>query len=782
MRHLTVGFLLAIFVSACKTSAPVVQQTPPATPAILTLGSKSFTTDDFFQSFTRNQLSADSAQRTDLKEYLGLYTNLKLKVLAAETEGYDTTEAFREEMSTYRKQLAQSYLIDKAFVESLAAEAYQRMQQEVNVSHILIPVPEYALPADTTAAYQKALDLRKQVLAGTDFAQLARTESKDATTAQNGGDLEYITVFSLVYPLETAAYTTPVGAVSQPIRSRFGYHLVKVNSRRPGRARVQVAHILVRMSPGTDEAGQRTALARIETAYARLQKGESFETVSRDVSDDVTSRTNGGVLPVVEPGRWVSAFEDAAYTLTKPGDYSNPVRTNYGWHIIKLIARKGAESYATLAPSLRQRVTTDSRADVLRQATVQRLRDEYAVQENRPVLEMALASADSSLLRGQWRYTEPLNPTLQNKPILTIAGQPYTVNQFFSFVQQRQQPPRNPKMATPESLSATASGSPVVAMNRLFDRFAGDQLIATAEANLDKKSSEFRALMNEIRDGVLLSQVMERNVWERSMADSTSQLQYYEQHKANYTFPERVEATILTTQQDSLLRQATTALNSKTPYQLRLSGAALPFAQNQTTLSETQRENLFEILAVLAQNPDYIIEVTGSHDATERDSVSAGRIRNVVGYLQKNGVSLSRIMEKDYQGARPGVSKEAQRNVTFQYFSNSRNDVIKTINSRNTAQGILGVTLTEGLFAKGDNPYVDALADRKTGTFTLKREGRMASITISRVEPARPQTFAEARGAVINDYQALLEKQWVEKLKQAHPVTVNEAEIQKLVK
>ena len=603
MRHLTVGFLLATFLTACKTAAPVVQQTPPSAPVILTLGSKSFTTDDLFQSFTRNQLSADSAERTDLKEYLGLYTNLKLKVLAAETEGYDTTEAFREEMSTYRKQLAQSYLTDKVLVESLAAEAYQRMQQEVNVAHILIPVPEDAPPTDTLTAYQKALDLRKQVLAGTDFASLARAESKDVTTAQNGGNLGYITAFSLVYPLETAAYTTPVGAVSQPVRSRFGYHLVNVNSHRPGRARVQAAHILVRMSPGTDEAGQKAALARIETAYARLQKGESFETVSRDVSDDVTSRNNGGVLPVVEPGRWVSAFEDAAYALAKPGDYSKPIRTNYGWHIIKLIARKDVETYATLAPSLRQRVTTDSRADVLRQATVQRLRGEYAVQENKPVLEAALAKADSSLMRGQWRYTEPLDPTLQNKPILTLAGQPYTVNQFFSFVQQRQQPPRNPKMTVSKSLSAAASGSPVVAMNRLFDRFVGDQLIAKAETTLDKKSPEFRALMNEIRDGVLLSQVMEQNVWERSMADSTGQRQYYEQHQANYTFPKRVVATILTAQQDTLLTQAISILNSKVPYQLRQSGAALPFAQNQTTLTEAQRENLFEVLGRTGAKP-----------------------------------------------------------------------------------------------------------------------------------------------------------------------------------
>ena len=781
MRHVTVGCLLAIFITACKTTVPVIQQTPPK-PVILTLGSKAFTTDDFFQSFTRNQLSADSTQRTDLKDYLGLYTNLKLKVLAAETQGYDTTEAFREEMNTYRKQLAQSYLTDKVLVESLAAEAYQRMQQEVDVSHILIPVSEDAAPADTLAAYQKALALRTRILAGTDFAQVARTESSDVKTTENGGSLGYLTAFNLTYPLETAAYTTPVGTVSQPVRSPFGYHLLKVNNRRPARSRIQVAHILIRMSPGADEAGQQVALNRIEAAYARLQKGEAFEVVSQAMSDDVTSRTNGGLLPIVETGRWVPAFENAAYALNKPGDYSKPVRTNYGWHIIKLIERKGVDSYETMAPSLHQRVTTDSRADVIRQATVQRLRNAYAVQVNESMLTNVLAKADSSLLRGQWRYAEPLDPTLQNKPILTIAGQPYSVNQFFSFVQQRQQPPRNPKMAAPAGPSPTVSGSPTVAMHRLFDRFVGDKLMAVEESNLDKKSPEFRALLGEIRDGVLLSQVMEQNVWERSMTDSTEQRRYFDQNRTKYTFPERAVATILTARHDSLLTQATTILNEKKPYQLRRSAVALPFAQNQTSLTAAQRENLFEILAVLAQNPDYVIEVTGSHDAAERDSVSAGRIRNVVAYLQKNGVTLSRIIEKDYQGARPGVSKEVQRNVTFQYFSNSRDDVVKIINNQQGAGSLRTVTLDEGTFAKGENPWLDALIDWKTGTSTLKRDGRVASVIISRLESARSQTFAEARGAVINDYQAMLEKRWVEKLRQAYPVTVNETEIQKLVK
>lgn len=790
MRHLTGGFLLALLVAACKTTAPVVQQTPPPKPVILTLGNKPFTTDDFFQSFTKNQLSSDSTQRTDVKGYFDLYTNLKLKVLAAETEGRDTTEAFREEINTYRKQLAQSYLTDKVLVEALTAEAYQHMQEDVNASHILLSVSEDALPADTLKAYQNALALRKQALSGDDFAKLAREHSQDVTTAQNGGNLGYITAFGVVYPLEIAAYTTPVGSISQPVRTRFGYHLIKVNNRRPSRGRVRVAHILVRMSPGADEAGQKMAQDRIDAAYARLQKGESFEQVCREISDDATSKSNGGVLPLSTPDRpWVPAFDDAAFALTKAGEYSKPIRTNYGWHIVKLIERKGLEPYATMAASLRQRVMTDSRAEVLRQSTVQKLRKDYTVQEDKTVLENAVVKADSSLLRGQWRFSEPLDPSLQNKPIVTISGQPYTVNQFFAYVRQRQQPPRNPALVTttnPTTSSAehAVSGSPIVAMQRQFDRFVGDRLIATEEANLDKKSAEFRSLMSDIRDGVLLSQVMEQNVWERSMVDSTGQRQYYEQHKAEYRLPERAITTLVIAQTDSLLKQASSVFSGKPPYQLRRSAAPIAFDRSQTALTPTQRETLFDLLVVLGHNPDYVVEVTGSHDPTERDSVSAGRIRNVVGYLQKNGISLSRIMEKDYQGARPGVSNDAQRNVTFQYFSNAKDDVAKIINSQHPVPAGMppALSITEGAFAQGANPYLDSIDQWKVGTTTLHRDNKAIAVIISRIEPPRTKTFAEARGTVINEYQALLEKQWLAQLRQTYPVKVNEAEIQKLVK
>lgn len=787
MRQLTGGILLALAVTACKTTAPVVQQTP-AQPVLLTLGNKAYTTDDFFQSFTKNQLSSDSAQRTDVKEYFDLYTNLKLKVLAAESQGRDTTEAFREEMSTYRKQLAQSYLTDKVLVESMAAEAYQRMQEEINASHILVAVGEDAAPADTLAAYQKIVAIRKQALAGTDFATLARDNSDDNQTANNGGSLGYFTAFSLIYPLETAAYTTSVGQISQPIRTRFGYHLLKVNDRRPGRGKIQVAHILVRVSPSADKNGQKAAQDKIDAAYDRLQKGESFETVCREVSDDVTSRNNGGLLPVFGVDRQVPAFEQAAYALAKPGDIAKPVQTNYGWHIIKLIDRKGIEPYADLAASLRQRVTTDTRADVLRQSTIQRLKKEYAIQEDKAVVNGALAKADSNLLQGKWRFVEPLDPALQNKTIFTLAGKPVSVNQFFAYVRQKQQPLRNPALPAPETAPAS-KGSPAVAMRRLLDRFEGDQLIATEEANLEKKSPEFRSLLAEIRDGILLSQVMDENVWDRSMTDSTGQRQFYEQNRDKYRFPERAVATIIVAQNDDLLKQARDMVSGRPPYQLRRSAADLLYESNQTALTPKLREGLFDIVATMVRNPSYVVEVSGSHDATEQDSVSAGRIRTVVNYLLKNGIPLNRIAEKDFQGVPPRRTTDApkdpsvQRRVSFQYFSTAKADVAKVLNSK-VQQPVSEplVTITEGIFAEGENPYLDGINGWKEGTTNFNRLGKSVSVTITRIVAPRAKTFAEARGTVINEYQTMLEKQWLAQLRQKYPVKVNEDEIRKLSK
>ncbi|MGM9510126.1 peptidylprolyl isomerase [Larkinella sp. GY13] len=766
------GIVLLCLLAGCKSSAPVVTKAPE--PVILKLGNKSFTTDEFFQSFTKNQINGDSARRTDLREYIDLFTNLKLKVMAAEQEGRDTTEGFREEITTYRKQLAQSYLNDKEVIEHLTAEAYQHLKEEVNVSHILFAVAEDAAPADTLAAYNQALDVRKQLLAGTDFSTAARQYSKDPTAAMNGGNLGYLTAFQVVYPLELAAYATPVGSVSAPVRSRSGYHLVKVLDKRANRGKIHVAHILVRISPsattsGGGDEGQRAAKARIDEAYRRLEKGEPFDMLVKEFSDDRESRNTGGVLPVFGVGQMVQPFEEAAYGLSQPGSYSKPFQTNYGWHIVRLIERQPLESFESMAGALRQKVVTDTRAEVVRQALVQRLRKTYTVTESPDVLAKTLAMADSSLLTGKWKLPATLDAAIEKKPIVLVNKQPYTANEFLETVVRRQQPRKDP------------SSSARVQMERLFRRFVDDKVIEQEEAALEKKYPEFRSLMNDIRDGVLLSQAMEINVWEKSLVDSVGQRAYYDAHKEKYRYDQRAAASILEVPNDDMLKQASEML-AKSPYQLRRSVEELNYGVNQSALTTKQRETLFDLLVLMIKNSDYLVEVSGSADATERDTVSASRIRTVVNFLTANRIPIVRIMEKDYGKFRPGPTtgpgkNEKARRVTFQLFSTSKKDVEKILNAKQPG----AVKLTEGIFAKGANPFLDAVA-WQPGTTTIRRDGKVALIKIDHIDPPRLKTFDEARGAVINDYQGVLEKQWLDRLKQQYPVQMNEEEVRKLAK
>ena len=769
-RRLIGSAFLLWLVTACKTAAPVATTAtlPAPKPVVLTIGdNKVFTSDEFFDSFAKNQLSADSSQRTDIRTYLDLYTNLKLKVLAAEKLGRDTTEAFREEMATYRKQLAQTYLTDKTLAEQLTNEAYQRMQEEIRASHILIPVAEEATPADTLLAYQQVLAVRGRLLSGEPFAAVARQISRDPTVAQNGGDLGYFSAFQTIYPLENVAYSTPVGSLSSPVRTRFGYHLLKVNNRRPSRGKVQVAHILVRLSPSAEPVGMVAAKAKIDEVYAKLQAGESFESLARTYSDDTQSKNVGGKLPPFATGQVALSLEEAAFALATPGSYSPPVQTNYGWHVLKLIERKPLESFTELAPAIRQKVVTDSRAEVIRQAMIQRLSREYKTIENAAVKQASLARADSSLIQGRWRVpavTDPLNA----QTLLTIEGAAgFSTNvpttKFFDYVQQKQLPRAEPGL-TPQLL-----------IEKLYSRFLGDQLLVAEEANLEKKHPEFRNLLAEVRDGVLLSQVMEEKVWERSLTDSTGQKQFYEQNRAKYTYPVRAAATIIDAADEKLLAEMKSRL-ATSPYVLKRSAPDLLFEPNQTALSATGRDALYEVLVAMVKNPGYVLNLTASHDRQERDTTSAGRLHSIVKYLTSNGVQLARINEKELQNARSATGNLARR-VSFTYLTTAKQDVARVL-SGSVANAI---TITEGVFAPGENAYLDELP-WQVGTNTFAKGNRVVQVTINRIEPTRPRTFAEARGAVINAYQTYLERQFMADLRQKYPVQVNENELKRLLK
>jgi peptidyl-prolyl cis-trans isomerase SurA len=754
---LTIGF------SACTTSKPTLPP-PPSEPVILTIGDKKFTTDEFFQSFTKNQFSDDTTKPTSIGEYLQLYTNLKLKVLGAQSEGRDTVASFKEEMASYKKQLAQPYFTDKILIDNLVAEAYERLKQEVRVSHILIPLSPDASPADTLAAYRTTTALRGRILQKEiDFETAAKQYSKDPKSGPVGGDLEsYFTVFKTVYPFETAAYTLPIGQVSDPVRTRAGYHLIKVTDRRPARGRVQVAHILISISPEATEEGKIAAKEKAEKAAALLQQ-EAWEIVCRDYSDDNSTKNNGGVLREFGPSEMVPAFEDMAYSLRTPGEISKPFQSNYGWHIIKLIGSKPVETFAEAAPQIRQKVTTDSRIDLIQAALSKKLKSIYKVTENNSIKESAIAKFDSSLLFGQWKFIEPLASSLDKKTLFQIDNQSFTVNEFYEYVRDMQRP------ALPNS------SIEVVAL-RYYRVFLDKKLVEIEESNLEKKYPDFRSVMTEMRDGVLFSQAMEANVWEPSLTDSLGQKRYWDQNKDKYRYPERAFAKIIVSDSDSLLKRAQESLQSK-PYQLRRKGDDLIFDSKASTLTEKHRQALFDVALTMMNNESYIVEVSSYASAEEADSVSSLRLQNAIKALTNDKVPLIRIIEKDYGKYKPVANDNRNRRVSFQFFSESTKDLEKALNALKIGK----ITISDGTFNKGNNAYLDA-ANWQVGSKMVTVNGKKALVEISKIEPARIKTFAEARGAVINDFQKQLEANWLNQLRQKFGVQVNEEELRKLAK
>ena len=741
----------------CKTTKVV--PTPPP-PVILTIGNQQFKTADFFQSFTKNQFSEDTSKSTSLAEYLELYTNLKLKVTDAQSKGLDTTSGFKEELASYKKQLAQPYLIDKVLIDNLVAEAYQRSKEEIRAAHILVAVPQFASPSDTLSAYRATLAMKGKLQDGEDFAETARRFSKDTLSAKKGGDLGYLTAFSLIYPLENAVYGGQIGEVIGPVRSPSGYHLIKILDRRPSRGKLQVAHILVSMSSSASVEGQKAAQAKIEEAYERIRQGEAFENACREYSDDRTSKFNGGDLPAFGVGSMVTAFEEAAYSLKKVGEVSKPFKTNYGWHIVKLLNQLPIPTFNEMAAPLRLKVPTDSRGELIRESLVVKLRKNYEIDEEKGTRDDVFEKIDTSLVSGHWKI--PKKSELENKVLFKIDNEAFTVNQFYDFLQKNQEP--------------RAKGTSLSVLNQYYFRqFQNKKLVETEEKNLEKKNQEYGALLAEVHDGMLLSEMMEENVWGKSMTDTTAQRKFYNETKASYKYPERAFATILVAENGNVLNQTIEMLDKK-PYQLKRKGSDLLFEPNQTALTQAHREALFEV-AVLMNNENYTVQVSGYSDAKEADSLSNIRIRNAVKSLTNNGITLARLSEKDYQKFYPVEEVARNRRVSFQFFSNSKKDVEKVINGLK----IGSISITEGVYNKGGNNYVDA-AKWKVGTQKLKIDGKYVWIDITKIEPSRIKTYAEARGAVINSLQKKLENEYLTKLRERFPVVRNEEEIKKLTK
>lgn len=517
-------------------------------PVLMTIGNTKVTVSEFENVYHKNNNKESASNDKSLNDYVDLFVNFKLKVKEAEELGLDTVKSFKEELAGYRKQLAQPYLTDKDVNEKLLRETYDRMQEDIHASHILVKVTENALPKDTLEAYNKIMKIRNRILKGENFNKVAAEKgvSDDPSAKDNGGDLGFFTSLQMVYPFESAAYSTKVGDVSMPIRTRYGYHIIKVTERRKAQGEVLVAHIMVKTTPNMTKEDSLNAYTKITEIHNKLKAGSKFEELSQEFSDDKTSAKKGGELPWFGTGKMPLEFEKAAFAIANKGDYSQPMRTKYGWHVIKLVDKRGLASFEDMKNELKAKVTKDSRSQVGRASLIAKVKSEYKFKENPKLVDEFVKVLDSTLFDGRWDVAKAAG---LKKPLFNFNDKIYTQADFANYIASHQS--KRPK--TDYKL----------VLNQFYKQFVEESAVAYEEARLDQKYPEFKALMQEYRDGILLFELTDQKVWSKAVKDSVGSKAFYEKNKTNYMWDERAEATIYTAADDKIAAKVRSLMKKK---------------------------------------------------------------------------------------------------------------------------------------------------------------------------------------------------------------------------
>lgn len=687
-------------------------QTAANDPTLMTVDGQPVSRSEFESIYKKNNKDAPVTKEA-LDEYLDLFINYKLKVRAAEVAGMDTAAKFRTELDGYRAQLARPYLIDRGLNDQLMHEAYARKTEEIRASHILVAAPEDASPEDTAAAWKRIMTLRARVVGGEDFAKVAEGTggSDDPSAKMNGGDLGYFSVLQMVYPFESAAYNTPVGQVSQPVRTKFGYHIIKVTDRRPAQGELKAAHIMIRSVDADSPEKKAAAEAKINEAYKRIKDGElTFADAALTYSDDAATSAKGGELPPFTTGKMIPEFEAKAFALKHDGDMSEPFKTPYGWHIVKRLSYTPPPSYEEAKAELKTKISHDSRAEITRKKFLNNLRTEYhykAFPRNMVAVEKALDTTvfkkgavvmdtllrknaeQKEVVRKGLKYDRSITGTLKDgkmvspysrteekaepspndsvvvrdmqqgwkndhkrnakmtKPVFTIDGRSYSQLDLLDYIEKKQR--REPI----QPLDTYVQNQ--------YNSFVDDQLLAFEDSSLEKKYPDFKMLMKEYRDGILLFELTDQMVWSKAVKDTVGLEHYYELHKAEFLYPVRYDADIYTC--------ANTAVSKQ--------------------------------------------------------------VRNLVKKGKKN------------------------------------EEVIKAVNKTDST----AVRIQSGLYTKEEQPILKELAAPGM-TADMPMDGKVVFANLKQLVQPSPKPLDEARGLVTAAYQDQLEKDWIKDLRSKYPVKV----------
>ena len=425
-----------------------------------------------------------------------------------------------------------------------------------------------------------------------------------------------------------------------------------------------------------------------------------------------------------------------------------------------MLEKRGLPSFEDTEASLKGKVAKDSRSELNKAAFLKRIKTENKFTEIKAAKDLALSKADSSLVKGNFKYTPSgsKDKTLET-PLFTIQDKKYTIKDFYDFVGTNQQQRKNV--------------SPAHYMQTLYDQFVETSLTNYEKANLENKYVDYKMLVKEYRDGILLFQLMDEKVWSKAIEDTTGLKAYFEQNKEKYKWDTRAQATVISAASKDLLSRTEKMLAGGRFEDKKQEPKTLTFENGKDAFTKETQTNLDNLVSALKEDSTLTIEVRGSADSKEtakNKKLAATRAQKVATYLTSKGVAASQVKTV----ANP---KGKTRSVNLTYYSSDPAVLESTLNEKNP----LSVQITSKKFQKGENKALDAI-EWKEGTFPVERDGRYMLIKIEKILPPAYKTLNEARGIATSDYQTYLETQWINDLRQKYPVKVNQSEVDKLVK
>jgi peptidyl-prolyl cis-trans isomerase SurA len=646
LKHIYFLLLGILFASATPVPDPIKEANPPL-DYLLKIDGETSDKEEFLYILNKNrQKDAAPISRTEFEENFELFVDYKLKVKYAMDLGMHKTKAFSDEFSAFKDQLKKPYLLENSLTEGELRKAYSRMQEIVKASHILFQFPQNASKEDSIAVFKMAEKIKAEAEAGADFHQLAVQHSDDPSASSNKGSLGYFTALQMVLPFEEAAYNLKVGEISSPIISDFGYHIIKLEDRRPNPGQLHVSHLLIR-SAGAEE--DQMAFNKINQIHQNLIENPSqWLELVKTYSEDPGSKANKGMIPWFGVGSIVPEFEHAAFSLSKKGDFSAPVKTEYGYHIIRLEGAKPVPPFNEVLPTIKSNILRDSRSNLIKDQVLAMQKAKFKVTENSQLiisLKNAFSSSSGRPVAQLYIKLEVLS-NKGDKLIVRSEWKDATIQDFIAYL-KKEGPSEN------------------TLLNVSFEEVYGDyleNLLATwEEEHLYQNNKDYRQLVNEYKNGMLLFELMNNEVWQKALEDSTGQRDYFQNNTDNYMWSKRVKALIVKAIKGQNISKVESWLSTKTltdslSTELKnrfLEKNALLFTVEQKTFEVDNNELLSELdlnqtYHKLHQNEETVLIVLGETLPARQKKYEETRGRLIQDYQEHLETKLITELKQKY--------------------------------------------------------------------------------------------------------------------------------------